>query len=111
MGVSLSTAQVIAPLSWAVDFGAQLYGMLSDPNMKQIHERNMSAFSPYANMIGYFFFPQQILQLIWLRRLYKNPESGQVNYVPWYALGNFCIAGWMIFWVIPLRTSSLRKDL
>ena len=28
MGVSLSTAQVLAPLSFAVDFGAQLYGML-----------------------------------------------------------------------------------
>ena len=101
MGVSLSTAQVLAPLSFAVDFGAQLYGMLSTPNMKQIHDRNMAAFSPYANMIGYFFFPQQILQLWWLRRLWTNPEGEQVKYVPYYALGNFCIAGWMLFWVHP----------
>lgn len=99
MGVSLSTAQVLAPLSFAVDFGAQLYGMLSSPNMKQIHDRNMAAFSPYANMIGYFFFPQQVLQLWWLRRLWTNPENEQVKYVPYYALGNFCIAGWMLFWV------------
>jgi hypothetical protein len=99
MGISLSTAQYLAPLSFAVDFGAQLYGMLSSPNMKQIHDRNMAAFSPYANMIGYFFFPQQLLQLWWLRRLWTNPEPDQVKYVPVYALGNFCIAGWMLFWV------------
>jgi hypothetical protein len=99
MGISLSTAQVLAPVSFAVDFGAQLYGMLSTPNMKQIHDRNIAAFSPYANMIGYFFFPQQLLQLWWLRRLWTNPEPDQVKYVPYYALGNFCIAGWMLFWV------------
>jgi hypothetical protein len=101
MGITLSTAQVLAPLSFAVDFGAQLYGMLSNPNMKQIHDRNMAAFSPYANMIGYFFLPQQLLQLWWLRRLWTNPEPDQVKYVPYYALGNFCIAGWMLFWVPP----------
>jgi len=106
MGVSLSTAQVLAPLSFAVDFGAQLYGMLSGPNMKQIHDRNIAAFSPYGNMIGYFFFPQQLLQLWWLRRLWTNPENEQVKYVPYYALGNFCIAGWMFFWV-PCSPSPL----
>jgi hypothetical protein len=107
MGVSVSTAQVLAPLSFAVDFSAQLYGMLSDPNMKQIHDRNMSAFSPYANMIGYFFFPQQILQLWWLKRLWTNSKDDQVKYVPYYALGNFCIAGWMIFWVSELQALEL----
>jgi hypothetical protein len=100
MGVSLSTARILAPASFAVDFAAQIYGMFSTPNMKIIHEQNMAAFSPWAPMIGIFFFPQQILQLIWLRRLWTNPEPGQVNYVPWYALGNFCIAGWMVFWVL-----------
>jgi hypothetical protein len=63
MGITLSTAQVLAPLSFAVDVGAHLYGMLSNPNMKRIHDRNMAAFSPYTNMIGYFFLPQQLLQL------------------------------------------------
>ena len=100
MGISVSTAQVLAPLSFAVDFGVQLYGMLSSPNMKQIHDRNMSVFSPYANMIGYFFFPQQLLQLWWIRTLWQNPQPDQIRYVPYYALGNFCIAGWMLFWVI-----------
>jgi hypothetical protein len=110
MGVSLSTAQVLAPLSFAVDFGAQLYGMLSTPNMKQIHDRNMAAFSPYANMIGYFFLPQQILQVWWLRRLWTNPEGEQVKYVPYYALGNFCIAGWMLFWVPSPSPSSEESE-
>jgi hypothetical protein len=109
MGVSLSTAQVLAPLSFAVDFGAQLYGMLSTPNMKQIHDRNMAAFSPYANMIGYFFLPQQILQVWWLRRLWTNPEGEQVKYVPYYALGNFCIAGWMLFWVPSPAAQVMRR--
>lgn len=109
MGISQSTAQILAPLSFAVDFSAQLYGMLSTSNMKQIHDWNMAAFSPYGNMIGYFFFPQQLLQLWWLRRLWTNPEPDQVKYVPYYALGNFCIAGWMLFWVhLKLKFSDAR---
>lgn len=63
-----------------------------------------------------------VLQVAWLRKLFsKNyqPEPGQLEYVPIYALGNVCIgasgmclfatrsdystivrlvAGWMIFW-------------
>ncbi|KAK4683506.1 hypothetical protein P7C73_g6745, partial [Tremellales sp. Uapishka_1] len=101
MGVSLSTARVIAPLSFVIDFGAQLYGMNSSPNMKDIHDQNLCAFSPQPFAIAGFFTPQQVLQVLWLRELFRpdaQVESGTVQYAPWYSLGNMCIAAWMIFW-------------
>lgn len=99
MGISLSTARWLAPLSWGVDFAAQLYGLLSSPNMKDVHDAHISFFSPQPLFIGAFFFPQQVLQLAWLWRLYSARDvsdkavAGMVDYVPYYALGNFCIAG------------------
>ncbi|KAK7420141.1 hypothetical protein QQZ08_010555 [Neonectria magnoliae] len=103
MGAELSTARWLAPTSFAVDFAAQTYGMLSSPNMKDIHDANISFFSPQPYFIGGFFLPQQLCQLAWLWQLYKaDPSekdlSGMVDFAPFYALGNFCIATWMIFW-------------
>ncbi|KAJ3940747.1 uncharacterized protein N0V96_009762 [Colletotrichum fioriniae] len=107
MGVSLSTAKWLAPLSFAVDFAAQNYGMLSTPNMKDVHDANLSFWSPQPFFIAGFFFPQQLFQLAWLYRLYKAdpkvepmaPDVGtMVDFAPFYAIGNFCIATWMIFW-------------
>jgi hypothetical protein len=47
MGVSLSTAQVIVPLSWAYNFFVNQWAILiSDPNMKIVNDRNPAAFSP-----------------------------------------------------------------
>lgn len=96
--------------------------------MKDINDRNISFFSPHPYFIAGFFGPQQLLQLAWLYRLWKlDPkkpaERGEldtiVDYVPYYALGNLCIASmyllcasakskgtqkltmpiaWMIFW-------------
>lgn len=44
--------------------------------MKDIHERNLSFFSPQPYFIGGFFFPQQLLQLAWLYRLWKlDPQK------------------------------------
>ncbi|KAK1754257.1 hypothetical protein QBC47DRAFT_325421, partial [Echria macrotheca] len=117
MGVSHSTARWLAPLSFAVDFAAQSYGMLSTPNMKDIHDANLSFFSPQPFFIGGFFLPQQIFQAIWLYRLCwrssETPDAGaqdvstMVDYSPFYALGNFCIATWMIFWnQSDLKTSN-----
>ena len=101
MGVSLSTARWLAPVSFAVDFAAQQYGMLSSPNMKDVHDANISFFSPQPFFIAGFFFPQQLFQLAWLWRLHKtdaaalasDKEAGSMlDFVPYYALGNFCIA-------------------
>lgn len=66
---SLQSTQ--APTSFLIDFAAQQYGMLSKPNMKDIHDRNLSFFSPQPFFIAGFFFPQQLFQLAWLYRLYK----------------------------------------
>jgi hypothetical protein len=77
--------------------------MLSSPNMKDIHDQNMSFFSPQPFFIAGFFFPQQLFQLGWLYRLYKlDPKKSPaekeeldqiVDFVPYYSLGNLCIAG------------------
>lgn len=107
MGVSLSTARLMAPASFAIDFAAQQYGMLSTPNMKDVHDANLSFFSPQPFFIAGFFFPQQLFQVAWLWRLWKaTPQSEQedgavktmVDFSPFYTIGNLCIATWMIFW-------------
>jgi len=107
MGVSLSTARWLAPTSFAVDFAAQQYGMFSKPNMLDVHNQNLSFWSPQPYFIAGFFFPQQLFQLAWLYRLWKldakRPSERReldtmVDFVPYYAIGNFCIATWMIFW-------------
>ncbi|KAL8808956.1 MAG: hypothetical protein Q9223_003662 [Gallowayella weberi] len=107
MGISYSTAKWLAPASFAIDFAAQQYGMLSSPNMKDIHDKNLSFFSPQPFFIAGFFFPQQLFQLAWLYRLYKlDPKKPgeraeldqMVDFVPYYSVGNLCIATWMVFW-------------
>lgn len=117
MGVSLSTARYLAPISFAVDFAAQQYGMLSTPNMKDVHDANLSFFSPQPFFIAGFFFPQQLFQLAWLWRLWRLTPQSQledkdagtmVDFSPFYAVGNFCIATWMIFWnASDLKTSNM----
>jgi hypothetical protein len=96
MGISHSTARYIAPASFVYDFALQQYGIFSKPNMLDIHNDNLSFFSPYPYFIGAFFFPQQICQLAWLWRLWKGDMAKEdldemVDYVPFYVLGNVCI--------------------
>lgn len=106
MGITLSTARYLAPASFVVDFVAQQYGMLSTPNMKDIHDANLSFFSPQPYFIAGFFFPQQLFQLAWLWRLWRadrqsdddQSTSTMVDFSPYYMVGNLCIATWMIFW-------------
>lgn len=44
--------------------------------MQDIHDRNLSFWSPQPQFIGAFFFPQQLFQLAWLYRLYKlDPQK------------------------------------
>ena len=107
MGVSLSTARYLAPVSFLYDFAAQQYGINSSPSMKDVHDANLSFFSPQPYFIAGFFFPQQFFQLAWMYKLWKlDPKKPQekkdldqmVKFVPYYALGNVCIGTWMFFW-------------
>lgn len=107
MGVSHSTARVLAPASFLFDFAAQQYGMMiANPNMLDVHNAHPSFFSPQPFFIAGFFAPQQVLQVVWLYKLWtstredkskvetvKEKEEKQlmVDYVPFYALGNICI--------------------
>lgn len=107
MGVSHSTARWLAPASFLIDFAAQQYGLLSSPNMMDVHNAHLSFWSPQPYFIGAFFFPQQLLQLAWLYRLYKldgtksaaeKKEADTIlQYVPYYAVGNLCIASMLRF--------------
>jgi len=107
MGMAYSTAKWAAPASFLIDFACQNYGMLSSPNMKDIHDANISFFSPQPFFIAGFFFPQQLFQVGWLYRLWKlDPKKPNerveldqlVDFVPYYAVGNLCIAAWMLAW-------------
>ena len=108
MGMSYSAAKWVAPLAFVIDFAAQQYGMFASPNMKDIHDANLSFFSPQPFFIAGFFFPQQLFQVGWLYRLYKlDPKKSQaerqeldqlVDFVPYYAVGNLCIAGKLVNW-------------
>ncbi len=50
--------------------------MTSKPNMKDLHDKHPAAFSPQPFAIAGFFSPQQILQLLWIRELWrKDSES------------------------------------
>ncbi|KAF2643859.1 hypothetical protein P280DRAFT_546743 [Massarina eburnea CBS 473.64] len=112
MGNSQSTVRILAPLSFAYDFAAQQYGMFSSPNMLDIHDKNLAAFSPQPFFIAGFFFPQQIFQLVWLYKLWKRQGNVQelemMDKFAWvYSLGNFCIGTWMFFWnANDLKTSN-----
>ncbi|GAM89059.1 hypothetical protein ANO11243_070930 [Dothideomycetidae sp. 11243] len=107
MGISHSTARWLAPAAFLYDFAAQQYGMLSSPNMLDVHNQNLSFWSPQPYFIASFFFPQQLFQLAWLWRLYRLDSSKpreaaeaapMVRFAPYYALGNICIGTWMFFW-------------
>ncbi|KAJ3558152.1 hypothetical protein NM688_g1091 [Phlebia brevispora] len=128
MGNELSNARYMAVGSFVVNFGTQLYGMLTKPNMKDIADANHFAFSPNPWFIAAFFSGQTVLQAYWIRQLFTagserytllgdNGSEGDaaedvdrqlaaeeatqvaVQYAPIYALGNLCIAGWLFFWL------------
>ena len=108
------TPRALAPAAFCYNFAAQLYGILASPSMKDIHDANLSFFSPQPYFIALFFFPQQILQVVWLWKLWntggggkddrqrgkgeEEEESMMLDYVPYYVLGNACIGTWMFAW-------------
>ncbi|TFL04093.1 hypothetical protein BDV98DRAFT_648834 [Pterulicium gracile] len=107
MGNQTSAVRILAPVSFIFDFAAQQYGIFSKPNMLDIHNQNIGAFSPNPYFIPAFFAPQQLLQLFWLYKLTRpgatgtatDPERLSAERYAWiYTLGNFCIGTWMFFW-------------
>jgi len=132
MGNQVSRARYLTVGSFLVNFGVQNYGMLTSPNMKDIADANHYAFSPNPWFIAAFFSGQMILQLAWIRKLFKispqgyqsigsSPDTGDhvgltaqseeeiqsaLDYAPIYALGNLCIAGWLFFWLREDFTAS-----
>ncbi|KAE8447844.1 hypothetical protein EG329_010073 [Mollisiaceae sp. DMI_Dod_QoI] len=117
MGIPHSTARYVAPLSFLIDFAAQQYGMLSSPNMKDVHDANLSFWSPQPLFIAGFFFPQQLFQLAWLYRLCKlDPKKSEKERkeVEQMILFSYAIVvlinqtAWMIFWnASALKTSNV----
>ncbi|KAI0652724.1 hypothetical protein C8Q79DRAFT_1061887 [Trametes meyenii] len=123
MGNEVSRARALTVSSFLVNFAVQTYGMVTTPNMKDIADANHFAFSPNPWMIAAFFSGQVVLQLAWIRKLFEHEPSGEyqpigaalnadvtakerergwkvaLSYAPVYALGNFCIAGWLYFWL------------
>jgi hypothetical protein len=70
--------------------------------MQDIHNAHLSFWSSQPYFIGAFFFPQQLIRLAWLYKLWKldgtksASEKAElqaiVDYVPYYAVSNLCIA-------------------
>ncbi|WPG99246.1 Hypothetical protein R9X50_00205700 [Acrodontium crateriforme] len=107
MSMSIPTARWLAPASFIYNLLAQTYGLLSTPNMLDIHNAHISFFSPAPFLIAPFFFTHQIIQLAFLYRLLRlNPHhpserpqlDSMCHYVPFLALGNVCIGTWTFFW-------------
>ncbi|KAI0066702.1 hypothetical protein BV25DRAFT_1419286 [Artomyces pyxidatus] len=109
-GLSLPAARGVTLFSFAVNFSAQVYGMLTKPNMKDVADANHYAFSPHPMSIAGFFSFQVIVQALWLRELFAMrpaiPDTAEAHlqhatlaYAPIYALGNLCITGWLWFWL------------
>lgn len=106
MALTHTTARWLAPAAFLLDFAAQLYGILSSPNMKDIHDAHLSFFSPEPLFVAGLFFPLQLIQIAWLYRLYrlggskgaaeKNEVALMLDYVPYYVLGNLCLAGMLL---------------
>jgi len=53
MGVSSSTLKLVAPAAFVINVACQIYGMTSKPNMMDIHNKNISFFSPYVRPASY----------------------------------------------------------
>lgn len=90
-----------------ISFFSPQVSSISSPQilLRRKIRRSTDPLQPY--FIGAFFFPQQLFQLAWLYRLWKldakKPSERReldtiVDFVPYYAIGNFCIAIWMLFW-------------
>ncbi len=94
---------LIASSTLFLNIGAQIYGLTSTPNMKDINDANLACFTPSSAFVGVFFLSLMIAMGIWLwglrairREEGKEGEYGREDmevYVPFFCAGNLCIAG------------------
>ncbi|RDX46733.1 hypothetical protein OH76DRAFT_1355370 [Lentinus brumalis] len=82
MGNEVSRARMLTVSSFLVNFGVQTYGMITTPNMKDIAEANHFAFSPNPWFIAAFFSGQVVLQLAWIRELFKHDPPNGYEKIP-----------------------------
>jgi hypothetical protein len=118
MGNNVSTVRYLAPASFLFDFAAQQYGMFSSPNMLDIHNKNLAAFSPQPYFIAGFFFPQQLFQLAWLWKIWNQSgtpqENTMMNRFAWaYSIGNVCIGSTYNhrFVYLPYPSAAMRLSM
>ncbi|KAK8248696.1 hypothetical protein IWZ00DRAFT_508974 [Phyllosticta capitalensis] len=112
LSLSYNAARILAPLSIIYNVSAQIYGLLSVPNMKDVNDANMSVFTPSAGLVALFFFPMQVAMVVWAVRFWKVRGNGggmgreglgrdgedMLGYAGVLVLGNACIGSWMFFW-------------
>lgn len=118
MTISQKNARWLATISIIANIFAQLYGTLATPSIKDIHDANLSFWSPQPIFVLIIFIPQLLLQIIWQFRLWTTDAQLDadkltevelmLDYVPYYTLGNICITIWMVFWKqADLKTANL----
>lgn len=82
MGNEVSHARSLTVGSFLVNFGVQVYGMVTTPNMKDVAEANHFAFSPNPWFIAAFFSGQVVLQLTWIRKLFQDKPPNSYKTIP-----------------------------
>lgn len=99
--------QWLAPSIFTLDLAVQIYGIFASPSLSDVHYANLSIFSPNLSFVIVGFSPLQLLQVIWLWKIWRsgfNPpfiqhdpvdKDGQLMlaYVPYFVLCHICLAG------------------
>ncbi|KAI9683922.1 MAG: hypothetical protein M1829_004257 [Trizodia sp. TS-e1964] len=107
MASILSTTRAVAGLSFALNIGAQVFGSLTSPSIKDVHDGHISFFSPNPYLVGAFFALMLLVHGVWLHALCtlntrqaqdEATASGMLAYAPVFVLGNLCLAAWMLCW-------------
>lgn len=108
MGPDRATGLTSSHITWDILCTFVIEGTKVIPDAKRAkHEGHtrfqpFSLFSPQPFFIGGLFLPQQILLAVWLYKLSHKTQNNDavaledsqtmVDYTPFYAVGNFCIA-------------------
>jgi hypothetical protein len=101
----------VAASTLLINIGAQIYGLTSTPNMKDINDANLACFTPSSAFVGVFFLSLMVGMGSWLwgvrtarREEERDGGSGKEDmegYIPFFCGGNLCIAGELLLFLIP----------